>query len=198
MTDLNNEHIVLENERLQLVPLEETHLPAFIQFALNEPDTWQYSLFNPGGSAVNMEAYVKMALKEKDENKSYPFTVIDLETNQIAGSSRFYDIDFQNQAATIGYTWYGKKYRRTGINRNCKLLLLDFAFDYWKMERIEFRADIQNSVSIAAMKAIGCVEEGVLRNHLAKTEGRRSSVVLSILKDEWKNGGRQKLLTMIY
>jgi RimJ/RimL family protein N-acetyltransferase len=198
MTDLNNEHIVLENEQVQLVPLEETHLPAFIQFALTEPDTWQYSLFNPGGSAPNMEIYVKTALTERAENTSYPFTVIDVKTNQVAGSSRFYDIDFSNQAATIGYTWYGKKYRRTGINRNCKLLLLDFAFDYWKMERIEFRADNENTVSIAAMKAIGCLEEGVLRNHLAKTTGRRSSIVLSILKEEWKNGGREKLLAMIY
>ena len=63
------------------------------------------------------------------------------------------------------------------------------------MERIEFRADNQNSKSIAAMKSIGCVEEGVLRSHMPTHGGevRRDSIVLSILKSEWENGVKEKL-----
>jgi RimJ/RimL family protein N-acetyltransferase len=60
--------------------------------------------------------------------------------------------------------------------------------------RCEFRADINNERSVRAMKAIGCVEEGVLRNHLPLVNGgRRDSIVLSILKDEWENGVKELL-----
>ena len=63
------------------------------------------------------------------------------------------------------------------------------------MERVEFRADFQNKKSIAAMKSIGCIEEGVLRKNFVKPSGeRRDSIVLSILKKEWLDGVKEKLL----
>jgi RimJ/RimL family protein N-acetyltransferase len=54
------------------------------------------------------------------------------------------------------------------------------------IERVEFRADFDNKKSIAAMKSIGCIEEGVLRSDTPRVDGgRRDSIVLSILKSEW-------------
>jgi len=62
------------------------------------------------------------------------------------------------------------------------------------MLRVEFRADATNARSIAAMKSIGCVEEGILRQHLPKPDGtRRDSIVLSILQQEWKRGVKERL-----
>ena len=66
------------------------------------------------------------------------------------------------------------------------------------MERVEFRADNNNARSIAAMKGIGCTTEGVLRQNVIKTNGgRRDSIVLSILKEEWKNQVKVNLLEKI-
>ena len=110
----------------------------------------------------------------------------------------YYDIDFNNKAASIGYTWYAKKFQRTGLNRHCKLLLLTHAFEVWNLERVEFRADINNAASINAMKNIGCIEEGVLRNHANIENGRRTSIILSILKDEWFGGVKENLVRKIY
>jgi RimJ/RimL family protein N-acetyltransferase len=195
---LSHENIILENELVHLVPLNISHTTAFIQYALEEPETWKYSLVSPGGSAAAMEKYIGFALQERDENKAYPYTVIHKPDNSIAGCSRFYDIDFDNKVASIGYTWYGEKFRRTGLNRQCKLLLLTHAFETWQLERVEFRADHNNAASIAAMKAIGCVEEGILRSHAAIPGGRRTSIVLSILKEEWENGVKEGLQKKIY
>jgi RimJ/RimL family protein N-acetyltransferase len=196
--NLVSENIILEDEQVQLVPLSAIHFEAYYEYAINEPTTWQYSLVSPAGSKDAMQDYIAFALKEKTENKSYTFTVINKLDNTIAGCTRFYDIDFKNAAATIGYTWYGEKYRRTGINRHCKLLLLNYAFDIWKLERVEFRADINNKPSINAMKAIGCVEEGILRSHATIPNGRRTSMVLSILKEEWYNITKSLLQSKIY
>jgi N-acetyltransferase len=177
------ENIVLENERVLLRPLQTDDLENLLPFALNEPDTWQFSLVSA------------TALKGKETQKEFPFIVFDKQANAYAGSTRFYDIDLLNENTQLGYTWYGEAFRRTGLNRHCKLLLLSYAFETWGMNRVEFRAAHSNHKSIAAMKAIGCVEEGILRSHLNWFQGgKRSSMVLSILKEEWENGVKENLI----
>ena len=69
-------------------------------------------------------------------------------------------MDFHHKTLSLGYTWYGKKFQRTGLNRQSKLLLLTFAFEKLRMERVEFRADARNQRSLDAMKGIGCTLEG--------------------------------------
>ncbi len=187
------ENIVLENERVLLRPLEESDLEFLLPFALREPDTWTYSMISPAGE-IGMRQYISDTLRLRGEKKEYPFIVFDKETNSYAGSTRFYDIQLNNRTTQLGYTWYGRDFRRTGLNRHCKWLMLNFAFGEWGMERVEFRADVRNEASIAAMKAIGCIVEGILRSHSAlDTGGRRDSIVLSVLKQEWEENTREKL-----
>ena len=120
------------------------------------------------------------------KKKEFPFIVFDKHSKQYAGSTRFYDIQLNHATTQLGYTWYGEAFRRTGLNRNCKFLMLTFAFENWGMERVEFRADNRNQKSIAAMKKIGCSVEGILRQSLSNNVGgRRDSIILSILKEEW-------------
>jgi RimJ/RimL family protein N-acetyltransferase len=63
--------------------------------------------------------------------------------------------------------------------------MLKFAFETMQLERVEFRADYNNARSIAAMKNIGATVDGVLRSNCTAPNGRRDSIVLSILRDEW-------------
>src|SRR5206468_8149246 len=130
--------------------------------------------------------YMELALDARAEGKEYPFIVFDKTKNAHAGSTRFYDINVAYKTLQLGYTWYGKAFQGTGLNKHCKYLLLSFAFENVGMERVEFRADNNNARSIAAMKSIGCKVDGVLRGNMPKREGgRRDSIVLSILKNEW-------------
>lgn len=185
---------VLEDESVLLRPLERDDFSHLLTFSVHEPEIWKYSLLQ-GGGEENLAKYIHQALTARDQGKEYPFIVFDKRSQEFAGSTRFYDIQPAYQTLQIGYTWYGKKFQRSGLNRHCKYLLLQFAFEQIGMERVEFRADNQNSKSIAAMKSIGCVEEGVLRSHMPTHSGelRRDSIVLSILKDEWENGVKEKL-----
>jgi len=51
---------------------------------------------------------------------------------------------------------------------------------------VEFRTDKNNARSIAALKSIGSQVEGTLRNNYKSPKGdRSSSVVLSIIKEDW-------------
>jgi RimJ/RimL family protein N-acetyltransferase len=192
--DIFQQPVLLEDERVLLRPLEETDFGHLLPFSLQEPEIWKYGLVTAAGED-NLRKYISTAVHNRDEKKEYPFIVFDKKTNSYAGSTRFYDIQQHFLTTQLGYTWYGSAFQRTGLNRHCKLLLLGFAFEKWGLERVEFRADANNERSITAMKAIGCTVEGILRNHTPTASGaRRNSIVLSILKEEWLNGVKEKLI----
>lgn len=188
--------IILENGRVQLRPFSPSDLFDLLPFSLNEPDLWTYSLISAAGED-NLKVYLDKARQLRKEKTGYLFIVFDKKVQAVAGSTRFYAMDFFHKTLSIGFTWYGKDFQRTGLNRHCKLLLLEFAFEVLNMERVEFRADAKNQRSIAAMLAIGCTLEGTLRNNCKSPGKRRDSVVLSILKAEWENGTKTALIQKI-
>jgi len=177
---------VIEDERAMLRPLQAGDYDLLLPFALHEPDLWKYSLVTPAGRE-GLRQYVDQTLKQRGEGREYPFIVLDKKTGEYAGSTRFYDINNEFRSVQLGYTWYGSKFQGTGLNRHCKYLLLQLAFEELNMVRVEFRADNNNARSIAAMKSIGCTVEGVLRSNMPTRfgEDRRDSIILSILRDEW-------------
>lgn len=195
--DLSKDH-TLEDERVCLRPLQQDDLRHLALFAENEPEIWKYSFLKVSGKE-NLEKYIASTLQARKAGSEYPFIVFDKKTRQYAGSTRFYDIQLPFQTLQLGYTWYGKAFQGTGLNKHCKFLLLQFAFEQMHLLRVEFRADNNNKRSIAAMKSIGCTEEGVLRQNMPLPEGgRRDSIVLSILKSEWDGEVKEKLKQKLF
>ncbi|HLK27757.1 MAG TPA: GNAT family protein [Puia sp.] len=191
------ENLILEDERVLLRPLQSSDIEFLLPYAINEPETWNYSLVSPAGEE-GMKKYISTTIQQREQKTEYAFIVFDKATNAYAGSTRFYDIQLYHLTTQLGYTWYGKNFRRTGLNRHCKLLMLSYAFEKWGMERVEFRADARNEKSVNAMKAIGCTVEGILRSNTAiDSGGRRDSIILSILKDEWLSGVKENLIKKI-
>jgi N-acetyltransferase len=183
---------VLENEFVILRPLQEADFEHLIGFSMNEPELWKYSLM-PGNGEDNLRKYIQSALDQRKAGTAYPFIIYDKNTKRYAGSTRFYDFQSVHQTTQLGFTWIGSDFQGKGINKQCKYLMLSFAFEQLQLARVEFRADYNNKLSIAAMKSIGCVEEGVLRSNCSSPTGRRDSIVLSILADEWKQSVKTKL-----
>ncbi|WP_367754538.1 GNAT family N-acetyltransferase [Flavobacterium sp. WC2430] len=194
-----SQQVILENNHVLLRSLQESDLENLLEFAINEPTTWEYSLIRADGKE-NMLNYIQLAVKGRENKNQFPFIVFDKKSGKYAGSTRFYDINLEFKTLQLGYTWYGEQFRGTGLNKQCKFLLLQFAFETLGMERVEFRADNNNKRSIAAMKSIGCKEEGILRNHMPTAVGsekRRDSIILSILRNEWFEEVKPSLLKRI-
>jgi RimJ/RimL family protein N-acetyltransferase len=180
-------NLILENKSVLLRPLQLSDTDSLVHFSINEPEIWKFSLVSPAGGKQNIENYIETAISAREKETEFPFIVFDKLTQKYAGCTRFYDINLEFKTLQLGYTWYGKAFQGTGLNKNCKYLLLEYAFETLKLERVEFRADNNNLRSIAAMKSIGCQVDGVLRNNMPtqNSETRRDSIVLSILKNEW-------------
>lgn len=196
MIDFDKDYI-LENDKILLRPMVETDFDLLIEFSTNEPDLWNFNALGPN-NAENLKKYINTALLNRKAKIDYPFIVIDKIENKTIGSTRFYAINLTNKTLELGYTWYGKKYQGTYVNKNCKYLLLEFAFEQLNMERVGFRANNLNKRSISAMKSIGCVEEGVLRNFSTDAKGDRiDAIVLSIIRNEWFKKIKQNLKNKI-
>ena len=189
-----SDQTILEDHAVLLRPLQHSDVENLLEISENEPETWDYALVRANGRA-NLENYIQLALEAKSSGIEFPFIVFDKKSGKYAGSTRFYDINFNFKTLQLGYTWYGKAFRGTGLNKHCKFLLLQFAFETLGMERVEFRADNNNERSIAAMKSIGCTVEGIFRSHMPTNDScvRRDSIVLSILRTEWESHLRENL-----
>lgn len=161
---------ILENKRVRLQPLTLADRKYLLPFSLNEPELWKFSLQGANGES-NLDKYLQAALEGREQKKEYEFIVFDKLTGKYAGSTRFYDIQPEMQTLQLGYTWYGKAFQGTGLNKNCKYLLFTFAFEQLGAERLELRADILNDRGVAAMKSIGCKVDGILRSNMPTAMG---------------------------
>jgi RimJ/RimL family protein N-acetyltransferase len=181
--------IVIENSRVRLRPLEITDFEALKAVAF-DAELWKYTLTR-GDDAVSLAAYIRQAVEARERGLRYPFAIIDRQTGELAGSTSYYNDAEADLRLSIGYTWVGTKFQRTGLNRACKHLLLSHAFCQLRYERVELETDSRNYKSRTAMARMGATEEGTLRSHRITQGGlRRDTVIFSIVRSEW-SGLRQ-------
>jgi RimJ/RimL family protein N-acetyltransferase len=174
----------LENDIVLLLPLEPKWFPELGKVGA-DPDLW---ILNPRRmqDPEDMADYLEDAMMEKEKGISIPFVIIDKRTGEVAGSTRYSNLYPNHKRLEIGWTWIGKKFQQTGLNRAMKFEMLRYGFETLHLNRIELKTDILNSASRAAMKKLGAREEGILRGHTLMSTGRyRDTVYYSILKSEW-------------
>src|SRR5690606_23214086 len=119
----------------------------------------------------DLDQYMERTLSLRKNKSAYPFVVIDKVTNRVAGSSRFGNIQFHNKRTEIGWTWYGKEYRGTGLNKACKFEMLKFAFEVLLFRRVQFSADVDNIRSQKAIEKLGATKEGMFRSNYVNSIG---------------------------
>jgi RimJ/RimL family protein N-acetyltransferase len=178
------QNLVLENSRARLRPLEATDFEELKPLAF-DPELWEFTLTR-ADDVVSLAAYMAAAIQARQAGQRYPFAIIDRATGRLAGSTSYYNIDSDNNKLSVGYTWVGTEFQRTGLNRAAKHLLLCQAFDQLGCERVELETDSRNLKSQQAMRRMGATEEGTLRSHRLTQGGvRRDTMIFSIIRPEW-------------
>jgi RimJ/RimL family protein N-acetyltransferase len=177
--------LVLETNRALLRPLEMNDFESFLELAKEDSEMWEYFTLNLGDEK-QLKRWFEMAFADKAANTRRPFTIIDKQSGKIAGSSSLGNISMHDLRAEIGWSWLGKNFRSTGLNKHAKFAMMRYAFDEQNFERIEFKTDVLNARARQGLKNVGGIEEGVLRSHMTMWNNRRrSSIYYSVLKDEW-------------
>ncbi|RXH51863.1 N-acetyltransferase [Kurthia gibsonii] len=172
----------LEDDVVYLRPLVMEDAEALFE-AGNHAEIWTYTAHTIQ-SLKDAEAYIEDALHKSKTEQTY--AIVDRQSNRVIGSTRFYQIDTKNRAVTLGYTWLTPGYFGTSVNKRCKYLLFQYAFEKEGLERIQIVADERNTRSCRAIEGLLATKEGVLRKHIICKDGYiRNSVVYSVIREDW-------------
>lgn len=188
--------ITLTGKIVRLEPLSHGHVPD-LAVAGKDESIWAFMRYGPVTTQTEMQRFVDNLLTLQERGTDLPFAVVHRETGKAVGMTRYMNIERGNRALEIGGTWYGVDYQRSGVNTECKFLLLRHAFEDLGCIRVQIKTDLRNERSQRAIERIGAVKEGVLRDHMLLPDGTvRSSVYYSILAREWPSV-KQRLVGML-
>lgn len=176
--------IPLEGSKVTLPLLSAEHIQQMRALS-GDADIWRWyteDLTHPD----NLEKWMTKRLEEAASGEKISYAVVLKDSNKVIGATSYGHISWAEKHLEIGWTWLGRDFIGTGINKHMKFLMLHHAFDNMDMERVELRTDENNVRSRKAMEKIGAIHDGTLRNHRSTQGGRRrNTVIYSILRDEW-------------
>ena len=161
----------LENDHVKLILLDLSNYKQLSEIA-SQKDLLHYSPSDIS-TLENLKSYVQSAVDDYYHSIGIPFIIYDKTKNAFAGSTRFGLINLKNKVLHIGWTWIGKEFQGTALNKNIKFLMLQYAFETLQFEKVEFRIDERNIRSRKAVEKLGAILEGILRNDTLMKDGYR-------------------------
>jgi N-acetyltransferase len=177
--------ITLTGRLVRLEPLSETHV-ADLTLAGQDQAIWRYMPYGLIQTEEQMAGFVRDVLARQARGTDMPFAVVHGQLGRAIGCTRYMAIERAHKGLEIGGTWYAREFQRTGVNTECKYLLLRHAFDTLGCIRVQLKTDLRNERSQKAIERIGAIREGVLRKSMIMPDGyTRSTVVYSIIDEEW-------------
>ena len=173
----------LAGERVVLEPLRDDHAEA-LEAAVEDGRLWTL-WYTSVPRPEEMREEIARRLAQQAAGTWLPFAVVDAASGRTVGMTSYLNIVPNVRRLEIGSTWYRRSVQRTGVNVECKLLLLSHAFEALDCIAVEFRTHRMNQASRRAIEALGAQLDGVLRNHFTPSGEVRDTCVYSIIAPEW-------------
>jgi RimJ/RimL family protein N-acetyltransferase len=177
------EPVILGGPHAWLEPLSPQHRDDLVT-AVQDGELWKL-WYTSIPAPEKMQAEIERRLALQAAGLMLPFTVKDADS-RIAGMTTYMNVDAANRRVEIGSTWYARRVQRSGLNTQCKLLLLTHAFEELDCIAVEFRTHFFNHQSRRGIERLGAKLDGILRSHqIARNGTLRDTVVYSIIASEW-------------
>ena len=188
----------LEGRLVRLEPLCPELAPQLLEAGLIDRET--FVLTGVPDSLPAAHAYIQTAVQAREAGLAMPFATVRVEDGRVIGSTRFGNLEYwpwtagnphaksdgTPDAAEIGWTWLEPASQCSGINTEAKRLMLEHAFETWRVLRVTLKTDARNTRSRNAIERLGAKFDGVLRAHVPASDGGiRDSAYYSILAAEW-------------
>ena len=177
------EPVTLRGTHARLEPLSHDHAAGLTE-AVKDGELWKL-WYTAIPKPENMTKEIDRRLGLQAAGSMLPFTVFDVD-DAICGMSTYMNVDTPNRRVEIGSTWYARRVQRSAVNTQCKLLLLQHAFEKLDCIAVEFRTHFFNHQSRRGIERLGAKQDGILRSHQISPNGSlRDTVVYSIIASEW-------------
>jgi uncharacterized protein len=175
---MRGRHVALE----ELAPRHVDGLLA----ALGEDEVWQFLPSPRPRDREEMAEQVTLAARQRWLGERVAWAQCDPVTGEVMGMTSYHDIDPVRRGVGIGHTILGRRWWRTGVNTEAKLLLLERAFEVLKAERVFWYTDIRNERSQRAIARLGASRDGLIRRHVLRPDGTwRDTVLFTMTVEEW-------------
>jgi RimJ/RimL family protein N-acetyltransferase len=166
----------LMGDLIELRPLGPEDFDALFS-AANDPLIWEQ---HPESDRYQRDVFQKFfdgALESKGA-----FAIIERESGRIIGSSRYCNLDPENDEVEIGWTFLERQFWGGIYNRELKKLMLDHAFRF--VDRVLFVVGEKNLRSQKALEKIGA--RFLRKAHLPARDGSLApNLVFAITRDSW-------------
>jgi len=143
----------LTSERLELRPLKQQDYDNLLQAAA-DPLIWEQ---HPQSDRYKPEVFKPFFAEALASNGA--LVIIDRASNEIIGTTRFYDYAKETSSVIIGYTFITRKYWGGNFNKELKKLVVNYALQFVKTTY--FQVGLNNKRSQKAMEKIGAINTGV-------------------------------------
>jgi len=177
------EPVILRGRHATLEPLTRSHHDDMTD-ATRDGELWKLwstSVPTPAGMMQEIDRRIDL----QATGSMLPFAVLDPDGTAV-GMTTYMNIDAIHKRVEIGSTWYANRVQRTGLNTECKLMLMRHAFETLGCIAVEYRTSYLNHQSRRAIERLGAKLDGVLRNHQRHNDGTlRDTCVYSIVQSEW-------------
>ena len=127
-------------------------------------------------------AFIRRTRDKVAANDGFCAAIID--GDAIVGWVGFDRIDWDSRSTSIGY-WLARDRQGRGIMTEAVAALTGYAFDAWKLNRVERRIEVGNQRSAAIAHRLGFREEGTLRRRERPGDSVKDIAVYSMLAQEW-------------
>lgn len=168
---------ILENDKAVLYPLKEDDFESLYSLASN-PKVWEQ---HPNKDRWKREIFLTFfdgAMKSKGA-----FKIVDKTSGKVAGSTRYYDYNPDDNSILIGYTFYGTDYWGKGINLSVKKLMLDYIFQF--VSKVYFHIGANNTRSQIAISRLGVTKTDEQEiTYFGETP--KLNFIYCISKEEWE------------
>jgi RimJ/RimL family protein N-acetyltransferase len=184
---------MIYGERIRLRAPTRDDLPRFTAW-LNDPDIRQYiSIFLPF-SIEEEESWYESMLKRPIEEHPLVIEIRQLsdegeETWLPIGNLGLFSIDWRVRSAEMGIFIGDKSYWDQGYGSEAVSLILRHGFDTLNLQRITLRVFASNPRAIRTYEKVGFVHEGRMRRAYYDGGKYIDVLLMSILREEWRERG---------
>ncbi len=175
--DLQPTH--LQSDIIKLRPLNSNDFDGLFAVA-SDPLVWEQ---HPNKNRYELKVFTVLFNESIDSKGA--FAIIDQKTEEIAGSSRYYDFKPEKKEIAIGYTFIARKYWSTEFNRNLKNLMINYAFE--AVDNVLFHVGETNFRSQKAVEKLGALKIGVVTSGLLPNGLPKVSFEYKLEKEVWQN-----------
>ncbi len=172
----------LTGHKCRLIGLKKSiHLPLCMAW-MNDVEVTKYLKMNP---PVH-ETAEEMWFSKLGQNPNEVTFGIETLQGEYVGNISLHRINWEWGTAASGTVIGSKAHWGQGIGTDAKMLLLDYAFHWRKLQRVGSRVYSFNERSLNCQLTCGYKQEGVVRREIFKRGEYYDTIVLGVLKEEWE------------